>query len=82
MTDNTEDARREMVNIINTDPGSREHLEKVYGQVWTTSELSVDFEVLGFLAPFVVVQRKSDKKKGSLMFQHSPRFYFSWSEDS
>ena len=28
------------------------------------------------MAPLVVVRRKSDGVKGSLMFQHSPRFYF------
>ena len=28
--------------------------------------------VIGFSAPFVVVRRKSDDQKGSLMFQASP----------
>ena len=32
--------------------------------------------MLGFAAPLVVVRRKSDRVKGSLMFQGSPRFYF------
>ena len=31
---------------------------------------------IGFTAPLVVVRRKSDGQKGSLMFQASPRFYF------
>jgi hypothetical protein len=47
---------------------------------WNTEELQRDFEVLGFSAPFVVVKRKSDGKKGSLQFQHSPRIYFHWQE--
>ena len=81
MIDPTENIRREMVAEINAAPGSREALEAQYGKVWNTSELSEDFEVTGFLAPFVVVRRKSDGKKGSLTFQHSPRFYFSFQED-
>ena len=35
-----------------------------------------DFDVVGFMAPVVVVIRKSDKAKGSMFFTHSPRFYY------
>ena len=42
--------------------------------------MSAEFEGIGFAAPFLVVKRKSDGKKGSLEFQHSPRFYFNWQE--
>ena len=80
MTDPTESTRREMLMQINVEPGSREYLEAKHGQVWDTSELSRDFEVIGFAAPLVVVRRKSDGVKGSLMFQHHPRFYFGWEE--
>jgi hypothetical protein len=76
MTDPTEDTRRQMLVEINAAPGSREFLERTHGQVWDTSQVSEDFEVIGFMAPVVVVRRKSDGQKGSLMFQHSPRFYF------
>lgn len=79
MTDPTETIRRERVAEINAVPGSREALEAQYGQVWSTDQLSDDFEVLGFMAPLVVVRRKSDGRKGSLEFQHSPRLYFSFS---
>lgn len=48
------------------------------GPEWTTEELTRDFEVLGFMAPYVVVRRKVDGVKGSLMFRHSPRVYFDW----
>jgi hypothetical protein len=65
-----------MVATINTDPASREGLTKKYGKVWDTEELSQDFKVQGFMAPFVVVQRKTDDVKGTLTFQGSPRFYF------
>jgi len=46
--------------------------------VWDTGELQDDFEVLGFMAPFVVARRRSDGVRGSLMFQNSPRFYHSF----
>ena len=81
MDDITEAARRERLAEINSEPGSREALEAEHGQVWTTQELARDFAVLGFLAPFVVVRRKADGVKGSLEFQHSPRYYFGFSPD-
>ena len=80
MSDPTEAARRAMVAEINTEPDPRAELEARYGQVWNTEELSADFDVQGFMAPFVVVRRKSDNKKGTLTFQHSPRFYFDFTE--
>ncbi len=49
--------------------------------MWDTEELTKDFEVIGFMAPFVAVRRRSDGKKGSLMFQHEPRMYFNFQED-
>ena len=63
------------------EPGSREALEAQHGQVWNTEQLSAEFDVLGFLAPLVVVRRKSDRQKGSLEFQHCPRFYFGFRAD-
>lgn len=80
MTDPTEAIRREMTAKINAVEGSREHLESIHGQVWDTSEVQRDFEILGFGAPFVSAKRKSDGVVGSLYFQHNPRFYFSFSE--
>ncbi len=78
MSDPTEPIRRERLIEINAEPGSREALEGVYGQVWDTQQLAEDFEVIGFMAPLVVVRRKSDGVKGSLAFQHNPRFYFNF----
>ncbi len=52
-----------------------------YGQVWDTQQLRQDFEVIGFLAPLVVVRRKADGVKGSLEFQHRPRYYFNFVAD-
>jgi len=76
--DPTELTRRLMVADINREPGSRESLEAKHGRVWSTPEMQEEFAVLGFAAPLVVVVRKSDGVKGSLEFQHSPRFYFNF----
>lgn len=81
MTDSTEALRRTQWAEINAAPRAREVLEPEYGQVWNTEELARDFEVLGFLAPYVVVRRKADGQVGSLAFQHDPRLYFGWAPD-
>ena len=74
--DTTENARRVLLGAINVEPKERAALEAHHGQVWNTTELGQDFEVIGFLAPYVGVTRKSDGVRGSLLFQHWPRFYF------
>jgi len=76
--DDTEQMRRDLVRQINGNPQIRESLEAAYGQVWDSDELAIDFAVEGFAAPFVVVIRKADGVKGSLQFQHSPRFYYAF----
>lgn len=47
---------------------------------WDTHSLQEDFEVIGFLAPYVVVIRKSDGVRGTLQFDHHPRVYYNWQE--
>jgi hypothetical protein len=81
MSDDTEALRHKRLAEINAEPGSREALEARCGQVWDTQQLAQDFEVIGFLAPYVVVHRRVDGVKGSLEFQHHPRFFFNWQED-
>jgi hypothetical protein len=76
MSDATETIRRELMASINSEPGTREYLEAKHGKVWSTAELQEEFEVLGFMAPLIAVEQRSTGKKGSLYFQHSPRFYF------
>ena len=76
MHDPTTDIRRKMVAEINAVEGTREYLEAKHGQVWDTDQLREDFDVLGFGAPVVVVRRKVDGQKGSLFFQHSPRYFW------
>jgi hypothetical protein len=81
-TDPTEDLRRTLLVQVNANPSHRTALEAQHGQVWDTAELARDFGVEGFMAPFVVVRRKADGVVGSLMFQHHPRYYFDWVQDS
>lgn len=81
MSDPTETIRREQLAEINLNPGSREALEQKHGQVWDTKELQQDFEALGFMAPLIVVRRRSDGVKGSLYFQHNPRLYYGFQAD-
>ncbi len=80
MNDPTEDIRRARQVELNSDAGERKILEARYGQVWNTEEMCQDFEVMGFMAPYVGVKRKSDGVIGSLEFQGYPRFYFNWKE--
>lgn len=75
--DETEGIRRAM--LATGQPAA--DLAVTDGPTWTTETLSQEFEVLGFMAPFVVVRRKSDGKKGSLEFTHNPRVYFGWTEN-
>lgn len=78
MADITETYRRMKVDEINTVPRERESLEKIYNEVWDTKELQETFQVLRFAAPFCMVIKKSTGEKGAVMFQHMPRFYFSF----
>jgi hypothetical protein len=73
MTDHTESLRREMIetNQPFVDLAAAD-------KRWTTEQMSAEFSVQGFCAPFVVVVRKSDGVKGTLEFTHSPRFYFNF----
>jgi hypothetical protein len=87
MNDPTELIRRAEVNRINSEVESddenaeRKRLEGIHSKVWNTDEMSSEFEAIGFMAPYIVVKRKSDGKKGSLEFQHMPRFYFNFMTD-
>ena len=61
---------------------SREDMEALYGEVWDTTELQRDFNVESFLAPLVIVRRKSDGQRGTLDFIHHPRFYYNFRVNS
>lgn len=86
MKDETENIRRARINELNfglteNKDARRAELELVYGKVWDSDQIRAEFEVIGFLAPFVVAKERATGKKGSLEFCHSPRFYFNWVED-
>jgi hypothetical protein len=81
MQDETEQYRRARQAELNNDPGAREALEAQYGTVWSLEEVRERWEVIGFMAPFVIVKERATGKRGSLEFQHSPRFYWGWVED-
>lgn len=78
MFDPTENLRRELTAELNAKQDESDALVLRYGKdnVWNTRELSAQFEVQSFLAPFCMVKRRSDGQRGTVMFQHSPRFYF------
>ena len=50
-------------------------------EVWDTNEMQELFTVHSFLAPYVVVTRKADGVKGTLMFTHMPRHYFDFAPE-
>jgi hypothetical protein len=78
--DPTEAPRR--LRLAELNPGAgRAELERRHGRVWSPTELAREFEVVGFMAPYAVVRRRSDGATGSLEFQHEPRFYFNWRKD-
>jgi hypothetical protein len=77
MADPTAQARREMIGTGQPEAD----LTADQDRKWTTAELTEQFDVLGFAAPFVVVRRRSDGQMGSLEFTHSPRVYFGWRPD-
>ena len=53
----------------------RELLER-YGKIYTTEQATKNFTFLSFAAPYAIVVRKSDGRRGTLRFIHQPRYYF------
>jgi hypothetical protein len=78
--DETEAIRRQRQAELNAGY-PREILEAVFGKVYSTDELRLEWEVVGFFAPLVVVKSRADGGLGSFEFQHSPRFYFNYKRD-
>jgi hypothetical protein len=76
--DPTEQPRRERMAELASEVSDREGLEARHGKVWDTGQLVRDFQVLGFLAPYVRVRCNGDGIEGTLEFQHAPRFYFNF----
>lgn len=78
MADQTEAIRKQMVTELNSADNTKAELEAKHGKVWTTSEMQEEFDALGFMAPFIIVRKRDTGERGSLLFTHSPRFYFSF----
>lgn len=73
--------RMKMASIINSKPKTREELTKDFGNVYDCEDIHTAYEIIGFAAPFVYVKEKANGKKGTLIFQHNPRFYYSFEEE-
>jgi hypothetical protein len=55
----------------------RARLEERYGQVWDSFTLVRDFNIVRFADPLiVVVERRADGVRGTVEYQHDPRFYW------
>ena len=76
MDDPTEKIRRKLIK-----DGVPQRDLAAASERWDLDALRAEFDVIGFLAPFVAVVRKRDGVKGSLEFTHHPRLYFNFVED-
>lgn len=54
----------------------RTEIETQVGPIVDTAELQQQYSVHSFLAPYVSVTRKADNVRGTMLFEHSPRFYY------
>jgi hypothetical protein len=77
MSDDTEKLRRAMI-----ESGQPQHDCAKATKHWKTEALRAEFIVHGFLAPFIIVTRKSDGVKGSMEFTNDPRVYFNFMPDN
>lgn len=75
-TYDTYDRQRQLLIALGVPEAALDAVIASGGQTWDTEQLRTEFEVKGFMAPFVVVKRKADGQEGILTFTHSPRFYF------
>jgi hypothetical protein len=83
MNDQTEPYRRARVSeLAAQQTDNRAELEARHGRVWNTNELRLEYEVTGYMAPYVIVKSRASGAAGSLEFQHEPRYYWGWQEDS
>ncbi len=59
-------------------PDVYQAIQEEGGECWTTEEVTQEFEILGFMAPFCAAVRISTGEKGALAFVHRPRIYYDW----
>jgi len=82
VTDETEGIRRKMIAESQPDQHLAECVKNDGKRYNGREELLAEFDVTGFLAPFVVVTRKSDGRVGTMEFTHNPRVYFNFEPDN
>lgn len=68
-----DELRRQLIELGVPEDEAAKATEK-----YDTKQLQEHFTVHAFWAPFVGVTRKSDGKKGVMMFTHYPRWYFNF----
>ena len=73
--------RKHLAREIAAGPRDREGLQQKYGEVWDHLEVAKAFRITAFAAPFCWAIRLSDGARGTLLFTHLPRFYFSFEPD-
>ena len=81
MDDPTVELRKQRAREINSRPRNRLALHRDFGDVWTHQEMAQEFDIVLWICPLVIVIRRSDGIKGSLLYQHQPRFYFRFYPD-
>ena len=81
MEDFSGSQRKRLAAYINMKRLERDRLSERYSDIYNSDELTKNFRVESFAAPFVLVTRKEDGQRGTLLFQHHPRFYFQFKED-
>jgi hypothetical protein len=74
-----------LINILRGQHGYKEKGElrkdlEQLGEVWDEKEFVHQFEETGRNNPIVAVVRKSDQKRGTLLFTEQPRLYFYFCE--
>jgi hypothetical protein len=79
--DDTAAIRRVLVEQQQRNIRGRATLEAQCGQVYDTDEFKRAFVLHGFAAPFVMVTEIKTGRRGSLEFQHMPRFYYNFVPD-
>ena len=72
--------REEVERQINEHPKTRAELETQVGKAWDWDEVNREFDLLGDIGPYALVVRRSDGAEGSLIFQRTPRLYWSFED--
>lgn len=78
LTEETAEERAKLEAEVNATPCTLEELQRKYGQVWTVEQVEAQFEIEAFCPPLACATRRADGVRGTLVYQHCPRYYWSW----